>query len=165
MKPYLIYPLIIIITLEIIPLIGYASPVETSTFEEAQNTVIDLPSNTLIAQATEKINNTASSSEIYAPNTASPPHFYVKLQRMSMDKKECKRLARQAMAMSDFTDLTEGKHGVWGVKQGYKAQIKCSQVEQVIAFIVVGQKGAVVMNFSDQLQKHFGTGFPITRDP
>lgn len=164
MKPYLIYSLIII-TLEIIPLIGHTSSIETSSPELAPNTVIDWPPNTLLALATEKVNNTTSSSEIYAPNTASPPHFYVKLQRMSMDKKECKRLAKQTMALSDFTDLTEGKHGVWGVKQGYKAQIKCSQVEQVIAFIVVGQKGAVVMNFNDQLQKNFGTGFPITRDP
>ena len=163
MKPYLIYPLIII-TSGIIPLICEASPVEISTPEVAKNAVIHWSPNILIAQAATN-NTTSSSSEIYAPNTAAPPHFYLKLQRMSMSKNECKRLAKQAMALSDFTDLTEGKHGVWGVKQGYKAQIKCSQVEQVIAFIVVGQEGAVVMDFNDQLQKNFGTGFPITRDP
>lgn len=165
MKPQLIYPLIII-TSGIIPLTTQASPIETTTPEIAQNTTSHLPPNTTVTQATTGANNTTStSSKIYAPNTTSPPHFYVKLQRMNTSKKECKRLAKKAMTLSGFTDLTHGKHGIWGVKEGYKAQIKCSKVEQVIVFIVVGQKGAVVMTFNDQLQKNFGTGFPIVRDP
>jgi len=119
-----------------------------------------LPAKILLAQASEE----TTTSPIYAPNTASPPHFYVKLQRMTMNKKECKRLAKEAMTRSGFADLAHGKHGVWGVKQGYKAQIKCSKSEAAIVFIVVGQTGEQVMIFNDQLQKNFGSGFSIIRD-
>ncbi|MDM8559651.1 hypothetical protein [Candidatus Parabeggiatoa sp. HSG14] len=104
-------------------------------------------------------------SENYAKTTHSPPHFYVKLQPMTSSKKQCKQTAKSAMVISGFTDITHGKHGIWGVKQGYKAQIKCSQAEKVIVFIVVGEKGKTVMQFNDQLQRNFGQGFSMTRDP
>jgi hypothetical protein len=104
-------------------------------------------------------------SDVYAKTTRSPPHFYVKLHKMNLGKVQCKQIAKNAMAISGFTDILPGKHGVWGVKQGYKAQIKCSKTEKVIVFIVVGEKGDTVMRFSDQLQRNFGQGFSVTRDP
>jgi len=103
-------------------------------------------------------------SEVYAQTTHSPPHFYVKLQRMTSSKAQCKQTAMIAMAKSAFTDIVSGKHGIWGVKDGYKAQIKCSQKEKVIVFIVVGSEGKMVMILNDQLQHNFGKGFSNTRD-
>ncbi|MEK8016021.1 MAG: hypothetical protein VSS75_004070 [Candidatus Parabeggiatoa sp.] len=105
-----------------------------------------------------------SPSEVYAQTTHSPPHFYVKLQRMTSSKAQCKQTAMIAMAKSGFTDILSGKHGIWGVKDGYKAQIKCSQKEKVIVFIVVGSEGKMVMILNDQLQHNFGKGFSKTRD-
>jgi hypothetical protein len=107
----------------------------------------------------------AEESEVYAQTTHSPPHFYVKLQRMTFSKAQCKQTAKRAMDRSGFTDVISGKHGIWGVKEGYKAQIKCSKTEKVIVFIVVGEKGEMVMEFNDQLQNNFGNGFFKTRDP
>ncbi len=104
-------------------------------------------------------------SEVDAKTTRSPPHFYVKLQRMASSKAQCKRTAKRAMDRSAFTDIISGKHGVWAVKEGYKAQIKCSKTEKVIVFVVVGEKGEMVMEFNDQLQNNFGNGFFKTRDP
>jgi hypothetical protein len=101
---------------------------------------------------------------ILAQTTSSPPHFYVKLQPMTFSKEQCKQTARKAMKKLGFIDLVSGKHGVWGVKEGYKAQIKCSQAEQAIVFVVVGENAQTVINFNDQLQRNFGRGFRITRD-
>jgi len=91
--------------------------------------------------------------------------FYVKLQPMASSKAQCKQTAKRAMEQSAFTELNIGKHGVWGVKKGYKAQIKCSNAEKAIAFVVVGAKGKTVMALIEQLQKNFGKGFSVTRDP
>ena len=102
---------------------------------------------------------------IFAQTTNSPPHFYIKLQRMTSSKAQCKQTAKKAMEKTGFTDIVSGKHGVWGVKDGYKAQIKCSKAEQAIVFVVVGKDGQIVISFNDQLQQNFGSGFRITRDP
>jgi hypothetical protein len=107
----------------------------------------------------------SEASEVYSETTGSAPHFYLKLQPMTSSKAQCKRSAKKAMKKSGFADIISGKHGVWGVKEGYKAQIKCSKAEKAIAFVVVGQEGGTVMTFIEELQKNFGAGFPVTRDP
>lgn len=73
-----------------------------------------------IAMAEESEVKVSEVSEVYAQTTHSPPHFYVKLQRMTFSKAQCKQTAKRAMDLSGFTDVISGKHGVWGVKEGYK---------------------------------------------
>ena len=109
--------------------------------------------------------NAVRSDGCYSDTSGSPPHFYVKLQKMKTSKTTCIKNARKAMEKVGFDDIVVGKHGAWAVKQGYKAQIKCSQSEKAIIFVVIGETRKSVLGFSDQLQWNFGAGFNKTRDP
>jgi len=117
--------------------------------------------NSLLAFTHESI----QSADCILKTTDSPPHFYIKLQRMTSSKVQCKQTARITMEKVGFIDIVSGKHGIWGVKNGYKAQIKCSKAEQAIIFLVVGKDVQIAVSFNDQLQQNFGSGFHITRDP